>query len=607
MIAQVYPLKRMPRKCTVFDYLVPDDFVVQRGDIVTIPFREMTVYGVVARTKNQSLRGIELKSVASTTGYALREDELSFFEWLAFDLAQSVPSMLYHALPRPPKRAGQTHAPLMKRELTIPSDEGYTIRRNAEELFRRRFAFVHASDLRRSTAVIAKFLERHPEQKCLVVAPTVRDVKWLEAYLPGANGSLTGAESNNERFAIWQAYRKQTHGVLVGTKLALLLVDPTITTIFVVRSGHKSHKQSDCNPRFDARLTALGIAQRFQTNVFFFDSVPRVDDLTTFSTTNIISQGPSTPITIVNKRTEKQASPHPVVSYSVSMEIAKALEEKKTVVCVYNRKGIAQQLSCQACKHAFLCPNCDGMLRAWSHTVSCTRCSHVGPIPLSCPNCRSTTIFEKGFGNQRVAQVLALLFNVPVAIVDKDHPELSDHQILLVTQYYYEQHFNPFAPSRIGLVVVLDADAPLFTPTFRALEKTLQRIEEWRGFAYAHRAQFMLQTDSPELFQDFYANPQAVLEQELAERAALDLPPKRRWMQISFEDEEARKAELQAGILSKKIADLGIDLSVVGPIFDDKHHWHIELGVLDEHVNQLLTLFTSLDDQYIIDTNVFSC
>jgi|SRR3989339_38463 len=607
MIAQIYPLKRMPRKCRFFDYLVPDTLELKRGDLVTIPFRKLTVYGVVANVSDHSTRGIALKHVKEYTGVTLKEDELSFFESVAYELAQSIPSILYHVLPRPPKRLLSSFPTSYPRDLTIPNDEASTISRQAHELSKRRMAFVHASDLRRTAAVISKYLDMHPQQKCLVVAPTVNDVHLLERHLGRNDGSLTGEETNNERFAQWQGFRQKTHGCFVGTKLALMLVDSTISTIFLVRSGHKSHKQSDRNPRFDARLMAFGIADRFQSNLYFFDTVPRVDDIGYFSSANIISSGATSRITIVNKQKEFVASPHPTLSYSASVEITQALTEQKQVLCVYNKKGKGQRLACQDCKQLFVCEQCQSPLKVKSQTLHCIRCSFVGPMHYSCPSCRSTNIFEKGFGNERVQEALSQLFGVQVGVIDKEHPEWKTTPILLVTQYFYEHHFNPFKPSSIGLVVLLDADAPLFQTSFRALEKTLQRTEEWRGLAFAHKATFLIQTDTPELFEDFYANAQELFETELAQRVAYELPPKRRWMQITYKDDEHKKAVLQADLLTERLKALPTNLQLVGPVFDEKNQWHLDVGVIPQDTALLLNLFISLDDQYIIDTNAFSC
>lgn len=89
MIAEVYPLKRLSRDLSAFDYLVPENFTVQRGMFVRIPYRKAVITGVVKRLKDKPVRGIHLRSIESVyDGTTLREDELSFFESLAGQLFQ---------------------------------------------------------------------------------------------------------------------------------------------------------------------------------------------------------------------------------------------------------------------------------------------------------------------------------------------------------------------------------------------------------------------------------------------------------------------------------------------------------------------------------------
>ena len=84
MIAEVYPLKRMSRGLSAFDYLIPEVLQIQRGMFVTIPYHRSTVNGIVKRVKDKPVRGITLKSIDSIyAGVHPREEELSFFESLA--------------------------------------------------------------------------------------------------------------------------------------------------------------------------------------------------------------------------------------------------------------------------------------------------------------------------------------------------------------------------------------------------------------------------------------------------------------------------------------------------------------------------------------------
>ena len=79
MIAEVYPLLRLPRAKRVFDYLVPSKLKVQRGSFVRIPYRDQELWGIVKAVKDKPPRGIELKTLINVSDrIALREEELSF-------------------------------------------------------------------------------------------------------------------------------------------------------------------------------------------------------------------------------------------------------------------------------------------------------------------------------------------------------------------------------------------------------------------------------------------------------------------------------------------------------------------------------------------------
>lgn len=103
-IAAIYPLKRLPRRFGFFDYKIPEGMSLQRGNLVVIPFRRELIFGIVAEIKNKPERGIVLKSVTKfCKDFTLKEKELSFFEYLAIDLVQSVASVLYVSIPTPQK------------------------------------------------------------------------------------------------------------------------------------------------------------------------------------------------------------------------------------------------------------------------------------------------------------------------------------------------------------------------------------------------------------------------------------------------------------------------------------------------------------------------
>jgi primosomal protein N' len=390
MIAEVYPLLRLPRGKKHFDYLAPDGMMLKRGSFVRVPYRQQILWGIVRQVKDKPPRGITLRSIQSVhPSAALREEELSFFEWLARDLAQSVSSVLYAALPRPPSREGIHVRPAFSwLPLTLPRAEAEHVARIVRTLTARGKAFVQTPDIRRAAAVVLGYLQMHPEQKLLILAPTVRDVELIRSRLTGVEPLvITGKERNNERFATWQTFRAQANGVLLGTRTALLAIDASVTSIFVLRAGDAGHKAADRNPRYDARRLVWQHHERFASNLFCLDVAPQSDTVHRFDELERVSWGVYPDAHTVSAAQEKTASAMQSVGYTAVQAIATCLAQNKRAVCVYNRKG-AGELRCADCLHRFACPDCRSPLGAFSHTMECARCRHKEPLVLRCPDCR---------------------------------------------------------------------------------------------------------------------------------------------------------------------------------------------------------------------------
>src|SRR3989338_11246623 len=185
MIAEVYPLRRMPRTFKHLDYAVPEGWTLRRGAFVLIPFRAQKVIGIVKRVKDIPPRGIVLKSIVSVyQEIFLQETELSFFELCACDIAQSVSSLLYTSLPLPPKRAVLKQKSIPDGPaLTIAASESSTIARIAFQMSERREAFISVPDLKRTAAIIARYLYQHPTEKAVIVCPSVRDALLISQAL----------------------------------------------------------------------------------------------------------------------------------------------------------------------------------------------------------------------------------------------------------------------------------------------------------------------------------------------------------------------------------------------------------------------------------------
>ncbi len=609
MIAEVYPLRRLSRTIRFFDYEIPDARQVVRGSFVEIPIRAQTVLGIVKRVKDLPPRGIRLKSILRVLPQqSLRDEELSFFESIADSIAQPTANVLYVSLPQPTAHPSAKTLPDWRATpLTIPVQESATVARLAKQMTERRSAFVQVPDLRRTAAVLAHYFNQRPPEKRVIVCPHVQDVRLLSGGLSAFHPlMLTGEESPSERFNIWQTFRSSKEALLLTTRAGMLYVDASTACVCVIRSGHPDHVQHDRNPRLDNRVVMGLFAEKFVANLFFLDVCPLVDDLIRFTSEHILSYPLRESATFINASKERPTSQHVAMSTSCVEAMTSAVENQKRVLLIYNKKGYGIRLRCQDCDHRLSCTRCGHLVGVNRHTFFCVRCGTVEPIPLKCPSCRSTHIRVRGFGSERIAEVLQQWFpKTTIEIIDKEHPKSTHASLVLATRYYLENIFNPFKPDSFAFVIHLDPDTPLFSPTFRATERAIWSVAEWTGLAHSAGAKMLVQTEEEDLFRTSFDQPVRSLSEEIRSRQEFNQPPFSHWLTITLKEEERKKRELEEHLLKQGLERIN-GVSVSSFPSERLERSVLQVRVVPEQLQEVLGIFTSLDDRYIIDMNAFS-
>ena len=224
--------------------------------------------------------------------------------------------------------------------------------------------------------------------------------------------------------------------------------------------------------------------------------------------------------------------------------IGKEIAAGNQVLVFLNRRGYAPTLECHDCGWLANCPHCD--LRMTVHQtprhLHCHHCGHQRPIPHKCPSCKSSRLQPLGQGTERSEIVLREWFpTTPIIRVDRDSTRNKNamdnilnqvHQgdpcILIGTQMLAKGHH--FAD--VTLVVIIDADAGLFSTDFRGPERMGQLLLQVAG--RAGRAEkpgrVILQshhTDHPLVQTLFNKGYQAFADLILQERQITQLPPYR--------------------------------------------------------------------------------
>jgi primosomal protein N' (replication factor Y) len=161
-------------------------------------------------------------------------------------------------------------------------------------------------------------------------------------------------------------------------------------------------------------------------------------------------------------------------------------------IVLLNRRGWSNFLSCRLCGRVWECPDCDVtlVLHQAAGELACHHCGHRGRVPSECPDCGSVSVARHGAGTEQLERELEqVVAPLPVFRLDSDIAassgvagvlrafEAADAGVLVGTQMVAKGHDFP----DVTLGVVLDADATLRFPDFRAEERTFALVAQLAG------------------------------------------------------------------------------------------------------------------------------
>jgi primosomal protein N' (replication factor Y) len=264
-----------------------------------------------------------------------------------------------------------------------------------------------------------------------------------------------------------------------------------------------------------------------------------------------------------------------------------ALEEVRAsgakAIVMINRRGFAPWLTCRSCGHHWDCPNCDVSLIVHRHSgrLVCHHCAHAEPAPRACGECGSTTLAQAGAGSERIEALLReRLAPMPVFRLDSDtaaergaHARIlagfgeAPSGILVGTQMVAKGHDFP----EVTLSAILDADATLRFPDFRAEERTFAMVAQLAGRSGRGEAggEVIVQTLAPNASSIAHAarhDSAGFLAGELERRKLLHYPPYSHLVRINFASEEEPRLDEAAGALAGELRrSLSSDSELLGP------------------------------------------
>jgi primosomal protein N' (replication factor Y) len=573
-----------------FDYRLPEELRegVGVGSMLVVPFGRREILGVVTALADRS-EVSEEKLLAPLRALdegppALPIDLVALAEWLAEEYCSTLARALTLVLPPaatrrlsgrkrrlaparpkhirvgartagPPELTAEQDAALgelgaalgdgtpQTRLLAGITGSGKTevyLRVAARALEQGRGAIVLVPEIALTPQIVGRFLERFGDTVAVL------------------HSRLTVAQRREE----WRRLRVGEARVCVGPRSAVFAPVERLGLI-VVDEEHDSSYKHEGDPRYDARAVAARRASDRGALLLLGSATPRPESVHdaqgTIRLSRRVDGRPLPRVSVLDMR-EQAHGLHPLTAQA----LADVRASRGKAIVLLNRRGWSNFLTCRACGRVWGCPQCDValVLHRAGGIVACHHCGHRERAPSRC-GCGSLSVARHGAGTERVEHDLAATLDdgdFPVFRLDADTTsgsgaevgallsrfEAAPAGVLIGTQMVAKGH--DFADVALG--VVLDADATLRFPDFRAEERTFALVTQLAGrVGRGNHGRVLVQTIAPEARSIAHAaahDSDGFLAGELRRRRAVGYPPFSSLIRVVCSAQESARARAAA-------------------------------------------------------------
>ena len=398
--------------------------------------------------------------------------------------------------------------------------------------------------------------------------------------------------SDGERFDSWNALVKGEALVVVGARSAIYAPVKNLQLIIVDEEHEPAFKQEEA-PRYHGRDVAVYRAFLNNALCILGSATPSLETLYNVSIGKYtihkmykrVDDRQLPKIHIVDMRREgsieKASGP---ISSLLSSKMIERFERKEQSILFLNRRGFATNFLCNECGHVVECSHCSipMTLHKTDWTLKCHLCGHFFKVPKQCPKCGKKDVLGKGFGTQRIEEVVQkILPSAKVVRIDADTMSkkhllrtiLKDFRrgkidILVGTQMIAKGLDFP----NVTLVGLVDADRSLHIEDFRATERTFQLIVQVSGRSGRgdRSGEVVVQTCTPHASPILFARQsdfEGFISETLEQRKEFNYPPYRHLIRHVFVGKNPDKVLFYMNYWQKELTlVLGNDLDIKGPV-----------------------------------------
>lgn len=432
------------------------------------------------------------------------------------------------------------------------------------------------------------------------IALTSQIVNRLRRYFGDRVGVYHSRFNEFEKVEIWNTVLKapesesgeSKYQLILGARSALLLPYQNLGLIIVDEEHDPSYKQYDPAPRYQARDSALILAQLHGANILLGTATPSLESYYNakngkYGLVELFERYAESTlpeiwlVDLAQALRQKKMNGH--FSLFLLQHIKEALEKKEQIILFQNRRGFALRLFCNSCQEMPSCIHCDVTLtyHKKSNLLKCHYCGYAIEVPETCPECGSPDIEMKGFGTEKIEDALSEYFpEARIARLDLDTTRSKTAYQKIISDF--ENHKTDILVGtqmvtkgldfdRVSVVGILNADNLISFPDFRSFERAFQILAQVSGRAGRKKipGKVVIQsynTSHPALqyvvSNDYYS----MYTHQTAERRQFHYPPFSRLIKITLKHKAQEFLDEAAGYLAPSLRE-AFPGRILGPEF----------------------------------------
>lgn len=600
-----------------FDYRLPEELrggAVEVGSMLVVPFGRREVLGVVVGLAESSeIAAEKLLAPLRALELGVPAEMVALAEWIAAEYCSTLARALGLVLPPGATRrlSGRKRRAVKRSEhlavgarapraLVLNEDQRAALDSLCAALEQRvaHERLLHGVTGSGKTEIYLRAAETALEQGrgVIVLVPEIAlTPQTVGRFIDRFGETVAVLHSQlrpGERYAEWRRLREGAARICVGPRSAVFAPIEDLGLI-VVDEEHDSSYKHEGDPRYDARDVAAERARRSGAVLLLGSATPRAESEHRVRSSLLpqrVDGRPLPRVEVLDMRGDRSEGGHQGLHPETAEALAGVREARAKAIVLLNRRGWSNFLSCRSCGRVWSCPACDValVLHRAGGFLACHHCGHREPAPERCGGCGSMSVARHGAGTERLQHELAAVLDdgaFPIFRLDADvaagapAPEVhgprradaaasresavgtllrrfeaADCGVLIGTQMVAKGHDFP----DVALGVVLDADATLRFPDFRAEERTFALIAQLAGrVGRGREGRVLVQTIAPQARAIAFAarhDSEGFLASELERRLALGYPPFSHLIRIVCSAERSEPARAAAAAVGHALA-----------------------------------------------------